>query len=221
MAEPDLYPVGYRLGFLGGPDGAVVLAVRRGWTEVRLEGELLAGVWDLLGGAPQFDLNAPQGRAALARHLRTTSSPTPSVAAIDADIDELHARGLAFSVDVDGEASDVRAVAEAHRLLPLLGSLGNDPRVPGLHRLGLPGQPGIRVGERAFVYWKSAADIGSLWEAAEFFAASPALDLDSSERWRDPGVQARQLLLDIRPLLMFGAAYLDTIRVSEPPLDLS
>lgn len=180
-----IFPIGHYLGahFRAGSEEPVGHRVRLGpslrWLGV--EPELLA--WMFAHGLGELSDDEPVTRETLIGYGWDWAGTdlTEAVAAL------LDRRLL---IDVD---DDPAGFAKAHRLRPLMLSLG---REDGEVLLGIAGEPMVALSEPGYAIWRAAQHAPTLWDACQ--AA---------------GAELPELLEELHGLLGAGVAYLDAVEV--------
>ena len=116
-------------------------------------------------------------------------------------------------VEVSPDDPDLEGFARAHRVLPLMVSLGNNPDDPLNYGIGLFGmEPVIRVSTLVHDVWQWSSVGDSLWEVCQVFAEAGARVDFVDAREHDPHHVLRQFFAALPMLLATSAACLDEAR---------
>ncbi|MEV7984417.1 hypothetical protein [Micromonospora sp. NPDC085948] len=116
-------------------------------------------------------------------------------------------------VEVTPDAPDVEDFARAHRVQPLMVSLGNTPEDPLRYGIGLFGTaPVLRLPALAHDLWQWSSVGASLWDVCQVFADAGAEAEVADTREHDPRHLLREFLAVLPLLVGANAACLDEAR---------
>ena len=189
----NIFPVGHYMGERH-PTGNHV--VRVGLEHQTLEPDEF-GVWVLSHGTAEI------GRGAWTVDDVLALAASAGLSRPEDAIDRLTAVGALVIL-----SSDPMRFAQRYRVQPLLVGLGNSEAEPDRYGLGLPGLPPMAVvDEPSYELWQWGHLAPSLWHTCEV-RAKVATGLGESA---SPAALLKNLLGDLRVLLVNSAAYLDVV----------
>ncbi|SCL21507.1 hypothetical protein GA0070616_2320 [Micromonospora nigra] len=209
MSAPLILPVGRYTGefhpSVGAPARYHSLSVGR--LSVTVEDPQAFAVW--AAAHRPVDLpDQPWTRAAVVDAARGLG-----VAAPDRIVAEFLADGLL--VEVIPDTDDAVDFARAHRVLPLMVSLGNTPDDPLRYGIGLFGtEPVLRVPALVHDVWQWGSTGDDLWQVCLAYADAGARAEVADAREHDPRFVLGEVLTALPMLLGVDAACLDEARRS-------
>ncbi|MEU5553790.1 MULTISPECIES: hypothetical protein [unclassified Micromonospora] len=207
MTQPLILPVGRYTGEFHPEAGAPVAyySLGIGRLVVTMEDPQAFAVW--AAAHPPTDApTRPWTRSAL-EESATAVGVTDPERIVDGFLED----GLL--VEVSPDDPDLEGFARAHRVLPLMVSLGNSPDDPLNYGIGLFGmEPVVRVPTLVHDVWQWSSVGDSLWEVCEVFAEAGARVDFVDEREHDPRHVLREFLAALPMLLATNAACLDEAR---------
>ncbi|MFF0150137.1 hypothetical protein [Micromonospora sp. NPDC005203] len=207
MAAPLILPVGRYTGefhpAVGAPTKYHSLSVGR--LSVTIEDPQAFAVW----AAAHRPIDRPEAtwdRAAVVEAARQLGVADP-----DRIVAEFLEDGLL--VETAPDAPDVEDFARAHRVHPLMVSLGNTPDDPLRYGIGLFGTaPVLRVPALTHDLWQWSSVGASLWDVSQVFADAGAQAEVTDTREHDPRHVLREFLAALPLLVGANAACLDEAR---------
>lgn len=207
MADPLILPVGRYTGEFHPAVGAPVKyhSLSIGRLSVTLEDPQAFAVW----AAAHRPVDRPD--AIWDRTAVTDAARQLGVADPDRVIAEFLEDGLL--VEITPDAPDVVDFARAHRVLPLMVSLGNTPDDPLRYGIGLFGAaPVLRMPALVHDVWQWSSVGASLWDVCQVFADAGARAEVADAREHDPRHVLREFLAALPLLIGANAACLDEAR---------
>lgn len=227
-----VFPIGQLVGAQESATGAPsVIRIRLGWELLTLTSPLELELWRLAHGPLDHDWSSPAWTPASVvdhyldpRRVRErvcnidTAPLVTDSALVEETLDGLIRKQLVVPLDAVAQFGQATDFVRHHRLLPLLTGLGESAEVAMMERFGLTGQALVTMpatladmSHRALQY----PSLRDMLDEAERFVAS--------QGWvSTPEGNIRQLLADLRTLLVLGAGYLDRVQTpqtSTPPLE--
>lgn len=212
MTDPLILPVGRYTGEFHPAVGAPVryYSLRIGGLSVTLEDPQSFAVW----AAAHHPIDRPDAtwdRAAVTEAASQRGGADP-----DRIVVEFLEDGLL--VEIAPDAPDVVEFARAHRVLPLMVSLGNTPADPLRYGIGLFGAaPILRLPALVHDVWQWSSVGASLWETCQVFADAGARAEVADTREHDPRHVLHEFLAALPLLVGANAAFLDVATRSHSP----